>query len=551
MLKALIKKQANELFAILFLGASRSQSKKKKKKSSGKGNAIAKAILFGLLFLVLFAGVCVWAFAMGDTLVKMNFEWMYFIIFGLFALMASIAFNAFVSYNMVFKARDNTLLLSMPIPPRLILFSRMAILFMNCLIFISLFWLPAVLIYQIFKASVAALVSGILILLILAMISLALACLVGWLVALIVRNKTTKIILSILGSILVIGIAIFLRGAMNFLMVAIIQNIDALNEFMNENYPWIISFGNAAIGDVPSLLIFLVIGLVFFGLIYFIMSKTFMFVVAAKTGGKHKVYKATDQKSKTIWRSLLNKEFSFLFKTPVYLINAGLGSILIIIAMVACCFAIPMFRDALPVLREISLQPGVGFPFNLINDLIPFGILGVPLCCIAFSVLSTPSISVEGKTLWVLKSMPIKPIDIFRAKLNMHVIYCLIPAIIFILFLGIICNESILSIITMLVGIVAFTFFTAYFGLFLGVMRANLVWINITMPVKQSLAVGLSLLFNFVIAIIFVAGYLFAAQIITISSQTYILGFAIFALIGCFIFDKLLKGVGVRKFIRL
>ena len=64
---------------------------------------------------------------------------MYFFIFGFVALMASIAFNAFVSYNMIFKAKDNTLLLSMPIPPRLILFSRMAILFMNCVIFTTLF----------------------------------------------------------------------------------------------------------------------------------------------------------------------------------------------------------------------------------------------------------------------------------------------------------------------------------------------------------------------------------------------------------------------------
>ncbi len=71
------------------------------------------------------------------------------------------------------------------------------------------------------------------------------------------------------------------------------------------------------------------------------------------------------------------------------------------------------------------------------------------------------------------------------------------------------------------------------------------------MPVKQSLAVGLSLLFNFLFAIIFVAGYLFAAQIITITAQTYIIGFAVFSLIVCFIFDRLLHGIGVRKFISL
>ena len=103
-------------------------------------------------------------------------------------------------------------------------------------------------------------------------------------------------------------LAVFLRAAMNFMMVGIIQNAGAVDEFMKENFPWVLAFGKAASGDVASFLIMLAIGLVFFGVIYFIMSKTFMFIVTARTGGKHKVYKATDQKSKKLSQSLLNKE---------------------------------------------------------------------------------------------------------------------------------------------------------------------------------------------------------------------------------------------------
>ncbi|MDO5426333.1 MAG: hypothetical protein Q4F54_00580 [Coriobacteriia bacterium] len=58
MLKALIKKQASELFAILFLGAGRSASKKKKKKSSDRSSFVLKATLIGILFMVLFLGIC-------------------------------------------------------------------------------------------------------------------------------------------------------------------------------------------------------------------------------------------------------------------------------------------------------------------------------------------------------------------------------------------------------------------------------------------------------------------------------------------------------------
>ena len=298
------------------------------------------------------------------------------------------------------------------------------------------------------------------------------------------------------------------------------------------------TFGNAARGDVSSMLIMLAIGLVFFGAIYFIMSKTFMFIVTAKTGGKHKVYKAKEQKSKKLSRSLLNKEFSFMFKTPVYLINAGIGSVFILIVTVVCCFGISVFNDVLPMLRDLSTQPGVEFPFNYINELIPFGILVVPVFCTAFSTLSTPSISIEGKTLWILKSLPIKPLEVFRAKLNMHVIYCSVPSVIFIIFLGILCKESPLSIIAMVFGIIAFILLTSFFGLFIGTIRANLVWINITMPVKQSLAVGLSLLFNMLVAVIFITGFPILMQISNVSVQAYIFGFAILCAFLCFVFDR-------------
>lgn len=57
MLKALIKKQASELFAILFLGAARSA--KKKKKSSDKSSFILKGALIGIVFMILFLAICV------------------------------------------------------------------------------------------------------------------------------------------------------------------------------------------------------------------------------------------------------------------------------------------------------------------------------------------------------------------------------------------------------------------------------------------------------------------------------------------------------------
>lgn len=66
---------------------------------------------------------------------------------------------------------------------------------------------------------------------------MAFACLIGWFVALISKNQITKIILSTIGTILLIVIVVALRGFMNFLMVGIIQNMTVLSEFVMFRMP--------------------------------------------------------------------------------------------------------------------------------------------------------------------------------------------------------------------------------------------------------------------------------------------------------------------------
>lgn len=58
------------------------------------------------------------------------------------------------------------------------------------------------------------------------------------------------------------------------------------------------------------------------------------------------------------------------------------------------------------------------------------------------------------------------------------------------------------------------------------------------MPVKQSMAVGLTILFNFVNTIIFVTAFPIMIQVMTISIETYTLAFVVFWAILVFIFDR-------------
>lgn len=68
---------------------------------------------------------------------------------------------------------------------------------------------------------------------------------------------------------------------------------------------------------------------------------------------------------------------------------------------------------------------------NMVNELV------VPLLCLG--VIATNSlndisaflISIEGNRLWIIKSLPIKTIDILNSKLFLHLALCIPPGIIF------------------------------------------------------------------------------------------------------------------------
>ena len=58
-------------------------------------------------------------------------------------------------------------------------------------------------------------------------------------------------------------------------------------------------------------------------------------------------------------------------------------------------------------------------------------LMAIALCFLcATDVISAPSISLEGKTLWLLKSLPVKPRTILMSKVNLHLVIALPPTLI-------------------------------------------------------------------------------------------------------------------------
>ena len=148
MWKALLKKQFTELVYFYF------PKTKAGKKRSAAGIA-GFAILFVFIFLSLGASFFAAADMLASAMLPMGLGWLYFALLGSLSIFLGVFGGVFSTYSGLYLARDNDLLLSLPIPPRRILLTRMIAIYAAGLVYSAVAWLPAVIRYLLFDASPA------------------------------------------------------------------------------------------------------------------------------------------------------------------------------------------------------------------------------------------------------------------------------------------------------------------------------------------------------------------------------------------------------------
>ena len=193
----------------------------------------------------------------------------------------------------------------------------------------------------------------------------------------------------------------------------------------------------------------------------------------------HRDYRLTSLPSRSVTEALVRKESNRYFSSGIYVSNTIIGPILAVILAIALAFFSPE-----AIFREIK-----GLPFTLhATAVLPF-IFGMIFC-----MMSISSVSMEGKNWWIVRSLPVAPADILNAKLLFNLImlapfYCVTEVI---LLFTVRCG--ILQRLWLLTVPLVYAVFATVFGLFLNLKFPKFRWETETEVVKQSAAVGLSLL---------------------------------------------------------
>lgn len=135
------------------------------------------------------------------------------------------------------------------------------------------------------------------------------------------------------------------------------------------------------------------------------------------TTGKviHREYREKHNRQRSIDAALLDREFSRFTASPNYMLNCGLGTFL----MPLCAIAVLWKGSELFEMLDVMFAETEGSVTLL---------LCVVFCgLVSMNFMTAPSVSLEGKSLWLLQSLPLEPWRIFRAKIRMQLLLTGLP----------------------------------------------------------------------------------------------------------------------------
>lgn len=484
MLKALLKKQMTELNKSFFQNRKTGELRSKK-------SAVGIIIMFALL-------MCCIAFAfvgIGELLIAsfhpVGLDWLYFFIMFMISIMLGAFGSVFNTYTSLFKAGDNDLLFSMPIKPGMIISVRLIGVYLMGLMYSLPVALPALGVYW-FRAGATLLtvILPILSVVVMSFFVLLLSVVVGYIVALLSTKIKNKTFVSVFCSVLFLVIYYFAYFKANALIQTIASNPDYYGKKIKSSTFFLYNLANGACGNIGSFFISFGITAVAFGIIVFVLCRSFMSIASKSENAKSKSKKQAKIKASSLKSALLKKELKRFSTSTAYLMNCGLG--LLIMPVVAILAFVK--QDALGgMLTELSNEA------HFMSNMMLLAPVSAMCMMCTLNGISSPSISLEGKNLWVLQSLPISEKSVLEAKVNAHVLLNSIPAVISTAIMCIAFGQNILNIVLSCCIVWMYIWFDARLGLILNLKHNNLEWTNEIIPIKQ----GISVLFNLLIGMAF------------------------------------------------
>ena len=474
MLKLLLKKQLLEIFRSYYYDA-------KKNKARSKAATIAYIAMFAVLMVVVLGGIfTLFSVKMCAPMAQAGMGWLYFALMGLLAVFLGVFGSVFNTYASLYLAKDNDLLLSMPIPVYVLLASRLLGVYLMGLLYSGIVILPAVIVYwAVAGVTLANVLGGVLLTALISVFVMTLSCALGWVVAKISLLKH-KSFVTVVISLAFFGAYYFFYFRAMALIQELLANLAVYGAAVKDGAYPIYLFGSVGTGDAKACIIVTVFVAALFAIMWALISRSFLETATATGKTARTVYRETTVRQKSIPAALLGREFAHFGASPNYMLNCGLGTFLMPVCALLILWKGGEFLSTVETLLD-GLEGSVPV------------MLSICLCGVAsMNDMTAPSVSLEGKSLWLMQSLPVTPWQVLRAKLDMQLLLTGVPVLFCALCAVITLPGGAAEMALAVVVALLYTLLSALAALALGLKMPNLTWTNEITPIKQGGSVMLA-----------------------------------------------------------
>jgi len=477
-------------------------NRRRGKKGGGKG---MKALMIFLIVycVAVFGGMFgVMFYAMHDPFVALDMGWLYY---GLGAALASaLCFvgSVFFTQSTIYDAKDNDLLLAMPIRPSAILGSRLALLLLLNYAYALLILIPCGVARCILApVTMGGVIRYVLFALLLPLIPTTLSCVVGGLIALLISRVRNKNFITLALSLVFLGAYFAVCFNMQTYIEGMIENGAAIGTAIQKVLPPFYAAGLALDqGSWLQLLRFAAWCVFPFALVYALLSRSFLRIATMKRGAAKVRYQAKAMHASSPRRAMVRKELMHLGNSSAYMLNGGMGAIL------AVAVSILVALKGTSILQALADIYAGGFEVS--RYVMPFACI-VECLTLSMSILSAPSISLEGKNLWLLQSAPLSAADVLLGKALMHLAVTGAAGLVSSLILALVLPMPALDVLLLFITPLALNAFMALLGVVVNLHWHRFDYTNETMVIKQSASVVITMFAGMGVVLLPVLLYVF------------------------------------------
>jgi ABC-2 type transport system permease protein len=464
----------------------------------------------------------------------LELSWMIFLQLYLIVVMITILTDLYSVNAILFSAKDNELLFSYPVEDSVILLGKITAIYLQNLLTNLVFTVPFVVAYAYtFIPPPIFYLYALLGYLLIPIVPLVLTVILSYVINTLTMGTRYKTLVNIVLTVAILGGIIYLMGFAFGMGEDVSAN--GMIGALKRSYPPVGFILGAMFlpGRGIDILYFILMSIIPGGLMVWILSKFYRRLwsknMSVKPAGR--ATSLTGASSST-FIALVKKEIRRFFSSAMYVMNTGIGVILIFI------MAIVLFFSA-DSLTEILGELGGLDPFPMVSAALLF--------MLSMSSVTAPSISLEGKNLWIVKSMPVGAKYFLLAKLSLHAII-MVPLMIVSIILTAIAMDFTLIQFLLLLGLsLTCTSIAGIMGLIANLHWHRFDYYNDMQAVKNSSSVLITILLMFVYVGVIIGLYFAFASLISAEVFALIVFLVSFAIAGTGYYYLMTKGIKLAE----